>query len=451
MDNYQTFLSRKAVVDAADGLRDIGPIHESLFDFQVALVKWALRRGRAAVFADCGLGKTRIQLEWARQIRGRVLILAPLAVAKQTVREGEKLGLTVEYCRDGKSTAQITITNYEMMEHFNPDDFIGIVLDESSILKSFTGSTRNLIIEKFGHLRFRLCCTATPAPNDYVELGNHAEFLGVMSRTEMLSMFFVHDGGETQKWRLKGHAESEFWKWLCSWAVMIRKPSDLGFENNGFHLPPYQIHHVLVDSKSNGEYLFAMEAQTLIERNRARASSVTDRVAAAAKLIKANPGPWLVWCNLNREADELVKLLDSAVNVQGSDSIEDKESGLFGFIDGTYANLISKSSIAGFGLNLQHCCQVAFLGMNDSYEQFYQALRRAWRFGQKNIVQVYIITATSEGASVSNIRRKEADADRMANEMVEHMHDLNTENVRGSQRNISVYNPKTKIQLPSFL
>jgi len=226
--NYADFLEQKRVIDPATGLSVIPTLNPQLFDFQHDIVAWALRRGRAAIFADCGLGKTPMQLEWARHIPGKALVLAPLAVAQQTMREGEKFGIKAKYQRDDKDLGQITITNYEMLEHFNPDDFAGIVLDESSILKSYDGKTRTQIIDSFAKTPFRLACTATPAPNDYMELGNHAEFLGVMSRVEMLSMFFVHDGGETQKWRLKGHAETEFWKWLASWAVMIRKPSGLG-------------------------------------------------------------------------------------------------------------------------------------------------------------------------------------------------------------------------------
>lgn len=264
-NDYAVFLNRKAVVDPHTGLDVVPTLNAALFDFQRDIVTWALRRGRAAVFADCGMGKTPMQLEWAKHVPGDVLILAPLAVATQTVREGEKFGIPVHYCRDQNEVVPgITITNYEMLPHFSPEQFAGVVLDESSILKAYDGKTRTAIIDAFKQTPFRLACTATPAPNDYMELGNHAEFMGVMTRAEMLSMFFVHDGGDTSQWRLKGHAESEFWKWLCSWAVMIRKPSDLGYDDGDFILPEMVMHQVEVRVEDNSiGFLFPMEAQTL--------------------------------------------------------------------------------------------------------------------------------------------------------------------------------------------
>lgn len=256
--SYQKFLESKKIIDIPSGLIEFNDINPRLFPFQRDIVKWALRRGRAAIFADCGMGKTIMQLEWANRIPGNVLILAPLAVSSQTIREGKKFDIEISYARRQEDVkGKITVTNYEMLEHFNPDEFNGIVLDESSILKAYEGKTRNQIISSFSKTPYRLACTATPAPNDYMELGNHSEFLGVMSRTEMLSMFFVHDGGETQKWRLKGHAENDYWRWLCSWAVMIRKPSDLGYEDGKFILPPLNFKEHVIQSKSNGEYLIA--------------------------------------------------------------------------------------------------------------------------------------------------------------------------------------------------
>lgn len=434
MSSYEDFLAHKRVIDPATGLQDVPPLNPQLFDFQRDIVGWALKRGRAAIFADCGMGKTPMQLEWARHIPGNVLILAPLAVAAQTVREGEKFGIAVKYAREQHQAEQgITITNYEMLEHFDPSEFDGVVLDESSILKAYDGKTRTRIIDAFAKTPFRLACTATPAPNDYMELGNHAEFLGVMSRVEMLAMFFVHDGGETQQWRLKGHAESEFWKWLCSWAVMIRKPSDLGYDDGDFTLPEMVMHQstVKVDKPTDG-YLFPLEAQSLQDRLAARRSTITERVEDCAAIVNATKRPFLVWCNLNSESDALVKAIPDAVEVKGSDSNDAKERAMLGFTDGSIRVLVTKPSIAGFGMNWQHCADMAFVGLSDSYEQFYQAVRRCWRFGQHNTVNVHVITAETEGAVVANIKRKEADAMSMAENMVEHMKDLNAEALRGA-------------------
>lgn len=303
IDPYQQFIASKTSTFKGSGIEPSEP-HEMLFDFQRDIVKWALRKGRTAIFADCGLGKTLMQLEWARQIPGRVLILSPLAVAEQTVREGKKIGLDVVYARQS-CDAPITITNYQMLEHFRPEDYDGIVLDESSILKSFEGHFRNQIIESFKQTPYRLACTATPAPNDFMELGNHSEFLGLLTRTEMLSTFFVHDGGDTSKWRLKGHAERDFWKWVCSWAVMIRKPSDLGYDDSTFKLPALRFHQREVEvERCTPGMLFALPAVTMEERRHARSDSVEERVREVAAIVATKPNePWLVWCNLNTESE----------------------------------------------------------------------------------------------------------------------------------------------------
>ena len=438
--NYESFIAAKAVTDPATGLNVIPPLNPMLFPFQQDMVRWALARGRAAIFADCGMGKTLMQLEWAHHIPGEVLILAPLAVSAQTVREGEKFGVKVGYARsDEQIKERITITNYEMLPHFNVDRFTGVVLDESSILKSYDGKTRTAIIDGFAQTPFRLACTATPAPNDYMELGNHSQFLGVMSYTEMLSMFFVHDGGETQKWRLKGHAESEYWKWLCSWAVMIRKPSDLGYEDGDFKLPEMIMHDVTVNvNEPSSGWLFALQAETLQERIAARRDSIAERVAHCAAIANATTKPFLVWCNLNSESDALVRAIPGAVEVKGSDSAESKEKNLLAFSRGELRVMVTKPSIAGHGLNWQHCADMAFVGLSDSYEQFYQAVRRCWRFGQKQSVNVHVICAETEGAVVQNIKRKEREALAMAANMVEHMQDLNKAALHGATKRIKI-------------
>jgi len=442
VSRYTEFIASKAIEDVPSGFNS-AELPEWLFDFQSDIVAWALRRGRAAIFADCGMGKTPMQLAWADAVAshtgGRVLILAPLAVATQTQREGDKFGIDVEYSRTGDTSARITITNYEMMDRFSPDDFAGIVLDESSILKSIGGKTKTAIIERFGTMPYRLACTATPAPNDFMELGNHSSFLGVLSHSEMLATFFVHDGGSTQDWRLKGHAASDFWQWLCSWSVMIRKPSDLGYDDGRFVLPELRTHAAIVDGSESmareAGTLFAMPAVSMDERRRARRDSIKDRVAEAARIANEHPDePCLIWCGLNAESSALAAAIDGAVEVSGSDSAEHKESAMLGFSAGKVRALVTKPSIAGFGMNWQHCARVIFVGLSDSYEQYYQAVRRCWRFGQERPVDVYVVTASNEGNVVANIERKEKDAEHMAVEMVEHMADISSEEIRGTSR-----------------
>jgi len=449
---YEDFVKSKAIVTVPTGIAHPAPTPSMLFPFQADIVRWALRRGRAAIFADCGMGKTPMQLAWADQIPGKVLILAPLAVAQQTVREGRKFGIDLEYSRT-PCDARITITNYEMLDHFDPKEYTGIVLDESSILKSYDGKFRKQIIDWFVDTPFKLACTATPAPNDHMELGNHAEFLGVLTRTEMLSTFFVHDGGDTSKWRLKGHAERDFWRWMCSWAVMIRKPSDLGYEDDKFVLPPMEMHSHIVETLSTPEgALFALEATTLQERQSARKITTEERCRAVADLVAQRPDdPWLIWCNLNDESQTVTKMIPGAVEVTGSDSTETKEERMLGFQSGKYQILVSKPSICGFGMNFQGCSNVAFLGLSDSYEQFYQAVRRCWRFGQSKTVHCHIVTSDTEGAVVENINRKERDAERMAEEMVYHMRDMNSQEIRGSVRTDIEYNPCVEMILPPWM
>jgi hypothetical protein len=351
------------------------------------------------------------------------------------------------------SDARITITNYEMLEHFDPSDYTGIVLDESSILKSYDGKFRNQIIEAFRETPFKLACTATPAPNDHMELGNHAEFLGVLTRTEMLSTFFVHDGGDTSVWRLKGHAQSDFWRLVCSWGVMIRKPSDLGYEDGKFVLPPLEMHQHIVETLSTPEgALFALEATTLQERQQARKITTKERCQAVAELVNSKPDePWLIWCNLNEESQTVTRMIPGAVEVTGSDAPEVKEGRMLGFTRGEAHKLTSKPSICGYGMNWQHCANVVFLGLSDSYEQFYQAIRRCWRFGQTRTVNCHVVTSDIEGAVVENIKRKEADAARMAEEMVAHMRDINEADIRGVVRTADEYRPQIEMELPLWM
>ena len=455
--SYHDFLARKAVMDPPTGLSDLPTLPDALFDFQADIVRWALRRGRAALFAGTGLGKTLMALSWAdaivRATGQKVLILTPLAVAAQFIREADKFGIPAKQARNqGEVEAGVTVTNYEKLEHFDLSAFGGVVLDESSILKAYDGKTRTQLIDACQQIPYRLAATATPAPNDFMELGNHAEFLGVMSYTDMLAMFFTHDGGETQKWRLKGHAEGAFWRWMCSWSVMLRHPRDLGYEVAGFDLPPLQQqqHTVEVEYKPNGDTLFPLEARTMSERIKARKDTVADRVAKAASLTPGDR-PMVWWCNLNAESEALAKAIPGAVEVRGSDSEAEKERKLIGFSTGAFSTLITKPSICGFGMNWQHCADTGFVGLNDSFEQVYQAIRRFWRFGQTKPVNVHFIAAETEGAVVANIRRKEADAERMAKAMVAHMADLSSQTIRGATRDRPDYQPTEPVRLPAWL
>lgn len=640
MSEYETFMKGKRREFTGVGINvPVDTISDQLFDFQRDIVRWALAKGRACVFAGTGLGKTAMQVEWARIVHEHtgqdVLILAPLAVAQQTVREGAKFGVTVTYCRDQSDVRTgVNVTNYERLHLFDADTFVGVVLDESSILKSFSGATRNEIITSFSLTPFRLACTATPAPNDYMELGNHAEFCGVMSRTEMLAMYFVHDGGETQSWRLKGHAETEFWRWVCSWAVMLGNPSDLGYDGSAFDLPSLTMHHVVVEStEATPGMLFAVEAQTLSERRQARRASLRERVQRTADLVNVSHGilsstgsvcdklaacgsqntpnadelsttpmqtngrdgshsrahqkktantcasttnptknntrstnatmptsatgndasatpailssesdvknshaigirdesethdfgqtsesaplntthysrnktddarsvdpiwvmergegspstiairpaqcadfsvplatsglansettprscnaqsptspsnqpleAWVIWCDLNDEQRALERAFgDRAISVHGSLPAEEKEARLWSWLNGDRPILICKPSIAGFGINMQHCANVAFVGLSDSWEQYYQAIRRCWRFGQTREVNCYVVTSQAEGAVVANIERKERDAARMLSGMLSQMADLNRANLTVTERSMDEY------------
>lgn len=438
--NYEDFVqSKRAYVPASGFEVDVNAISPQMFPFQRDIVRWALRRGKAAIFADCGMGKTPMQLEWARHVvdhtRRKVLILAPLAVSHQTAREGVKFGIPVHVARHGSDLRSgINITNYDRLSHFNPDDFGGIVLDESSILKAQFGLMRHEITDFARSIPYRLAASATPAPNDLVELINHAEFFGIMSEAEIKALFFTQDGNSSNKFRLKRYAEEDFWRWMASWSVALRRPSDLGYADDGLILPPCTVtqHVVDVDAVQAG-MLFAVEAVGLDEQRRARKASLHDRVKMAAQLVNGNDDPWLVWCDLNDESAALAKAIPDAIEVVGSDSPEHKEDAMLGFAEGRYRVLVTKPSIAGWGMNWQHCANVVFVGLSHSYEQYYQAVRRSWRFGQKRAVSVHVITSTADGSVVANIERKEQQAMEMFDRIVRHM-SINTDLVGQATR-----------------
>jgi len=456
LGDYETFVKCKASAHISAGFEP-GDLPNHLFDFQTEIVKWACLRGRAAIFADTGLGKTAMQTAWADQVvkntDGRVLILAPLCVAQQTVEEAARWGIHITYARSQEQTdAKIVITNYEMVDKFNPADFAGVVLDESSILKSHDSKTRAKLIEMFQMVPYRLSCTATPSPNDHMELGNQAEFLGVMTATEMLAMFFVHDGGDTSQWRLKGHGKSRFWEWMSTWSVCIRNPSDLGFDGSRYVLPGLNLkEHVIESTEPLEGQLFAGIAQTLSERRDAKRKSMADRIKLTADLINGHDRPAIVWCHMNAESEALAKSIPDAVEVTGSMTADQKEAAIMAFTHGEKRVIVTKGSIAGFGMNWQHCADMVFAGLDDSFETFYQCVRRCYRFGQSKVVNVHLVSAESEGAVKANLERKQQQANDMAESMVSHMRELTKQKIHGVARDDVKYTPNISIQIPSWL
>ena len=369
-----------------------------------------------------------------------VLILTPLAVAFQFIKEAERIGIDdIEHSKDGKFRKKIVVCNYERLHLLNPDDFAGVMLDESSILKNFAGKTKDDILAFIKRVPYRLLSTATPSPNDFAELGNQCEFLGVMTRTEMLATYFINDAGDTGTWVLKGYGASRFWEWMGTWSVVLRNPSDLGFDGSRYELPAPQYFEHVVETEQSGD-LFAKPAVTMLERRKAQRDSIQARCEALASVVNADVGePWLIWCHLNDEAELLREMIPGSVNVQGSDSPESKTKNLMGFADGTIRVLISKPKIAGYGMNWQHCARMAFVGLDDSFEKFYQAVRRCYRFGQKRNVHVHIFTAENEGQILANIKRKEADHHKMSAEMVDYMRDIMNAELKGTVNIVDEY------------
>ncbi len=436
--NYLDFLGKKTHSGAMDGFEPLS-IPDFLFDFQKDLTAWAIRKGRAAIFADCGLGKTPMQLVWAdniiRKENGNVLIITPLAVSAQTVREGKKFGIECHKSMEGKVDKGITVTNYERLHYFDPSDFVGVILDESSILKNYSGSRRAEITEFMKKMKYRLLCTATAAPNDYTELGTSSEALGIMGFMDMLSMFFKNDqhtcdtarhwasnGGGASKWRFKRHAEIPFWKWVCSWARAVRKPSDLGYDDGRFVLTPLVEEETVIHcSRPLNGRLFVEPAMGLFEQREERRMTIRERCESAAAKVNGNSIA-VVWCHLNDEGDLLADMIDGSVQIKGSMSDEKKEAALIDFADGNIRVLVTKPKISAFGLNWQHCAHMSFFPSH-SYEQYYQAVRRCWRFGQDKPVKVDIITTEGELNVLKNLQRKAEAADRMFDNLVGFMND----------------------------
>ena len=421
MTTYAEFLATKERTVLPVG-RTVPPgaIHPRLHDWQAEIVEWAVRTGRCAIFADCGLGKTYMQLEWARLSGDMALIVAPLSVARQTMREAKALDIDARYVRRmGEVTGPgVWVTNYEMLDHFDASAFDAVVLDESSILKNVDGKTRQRLTKQLGAVPARLACTATPAPNDVAELCNHAEFLGVMPRNEMLAAFFVHD---EVGWRIKGHATQPMYRWMAGWAVALRKPSDIGYDDTGYDLPALTIRSEVVDVEivPDGQ-LFAVDLGGIGGRASMRRHTLDARVARTVELVEGNDDQWIIWCGLNAEADAITAAIPDAVNVDGSLDPERKAELLEAFQDGQVRVLVTKPAIAGFGMNFQNAHRMAFVGLSDSYEAYYQAIRRCWRFGQQHPVEAVVVVSAIEQQIVDNVRRKEQEAAITTAELVTH-------------------------------
>lgn len=458
---YTEFLERKRVTVQPAGFEPT-ELHPAAFPHQRDITRWGCRRGRAAIFADCGLMKTGMELMWGDQVTRHtqvpVIHFAPWLVAEQTAAEARDLwGITVTLCASQADVRPgINLTNYEKAHKFDPRCFAGITADESGILKAYDGKTRNQIVEFSRSIPYRLAGTATPSPNDYTELGNHAEFLGIMSMNEMLATFFVHDGGETSKWRLKGHAEQQFWKWLSSWAVCMRRPSDLGYSDVGFELPELKIiPHVLDCGPSEG-FLFPVEARTLQERRNARRSSIDGKVSAIAAMVNADADQWIVWCGLNDESEALAKAIPDAVEITGKTAVADgqekkRRDAMEDFIAGRKRVLVTKGKIAGWGLNLQFSHKMAHCSLSDSWEELYQEVRRQLRFGQKCAVESHVFLSELEMGVYRNLERKRRDSERMAAALVEHMRDFSQREIKGVAKEEIEYRPTQAVQIPEWL
>lgn len=453
MKDYQEFLAQKHVRHLPSGISvahdDINP---AMFAFQNDMVRWCLERGRSCLAANTGLGKTFMELEWAKQIGQRTLLLAPLGVAKQTERESAKFGYDAKYRRDESETGteQIVITNYERLHLFDASRYGAVVPDEASIMKSFTGATRNMLMDMFAKTPYKLPSTATPSPNDYMELGNLSEFVGAMSRTEMLAMFFTHDGGSTSEWRLKGHCEDKFWDWCATWMCAVQKPSDLGYDDGAYELPAlHHIEHVVDSDNTDDTVLFAQEALTLADQRVSKRKSQSKRIDAVAELIASqHDKQWLIWCELNDEGDALTKAINGSVQIAGRHTEEFKEKSMMDFIDGNIQHVVTKSSIFGWGMNLQNCSRQAFSSVTHSFEGKYQAIRRSWRFGQTDEVFIHQFLAEQERAIMRNLKRKEHAAEKQSAAMVAQIQSANGLSKSASTR---TQYPTISMEVPKWL
>ena len=445
MDDYYKFLDSKRQLSGEYGFNPVY-MPDQAFDFQKSLIEWACVKGRSAIFADCGLGKSLMQLAWAQNVvqktNKNVLILTPLAVSHQTVKEGSKFGIECAKSSDGSVKSKITVTNYERLHYFDSSNFVGVVCDESSILKNYSGKIRSQVTEFLRPVKYRLLCTATAAPNDWMELGTSSEALGYLKRVEMLANYFSHDGGDTSKWRIKGHAAgARFWEWVSSWAKAVRRPSDLGHSDEGYKLPLLKVRsHVVESTNKLDGFLFSVPAVTLDEQREERRSTIESR-CEMVKTLTENQNQSIAWCHLNSESEYLKKIIRGSVEVKGSSTEEEKEEAFENFEAGKIKVLITKPSIAGFGLNWQSCNHMTFFPSH-SFEQWYQSIRRCYRFGQKKDVIVDVVSSESESNVYDNLQRKQRQAVEMFDKMIEHM---------SPKKRDSKTTKKESIKLPSFV
>ena len=459
---YHELIASKRVAFEAHGLQSVPDLNPAMFDHQRHATEFALRAGCSAMFLDTGLGKSLCALEWGRVVLEHtnkpVLMLAPLAVAQQHAREADRFGIDAQVVRssDEMGPKRIYVTNYDRLDRFDPARFGGVILDESSVIKSFTGKTTRKLIDAFAHTPFRLACTATPAPNDHTELGTHAEFLGVMRRDEMLPIWFINDTADTGRWRIKGHARENFWSWVASWARCVSRPSDLGFSDDGFELPPLTVTHHEVEAdrtidtgaeKDGQARLFRIPETSATSIHKEKRLTISDRADRVARVLEAEPDQaWIVWVDTDYEADAVMARLPGAIEVRGSQSIEEKERRLVSFSEGRSRVIVTKPSLAGFGLNWQHCARQCFAGISFSYEAWYQAIRRSWRFGQTRPVHVHVVCADTERAIWTVVERKSGDHEAMKCEMVAAM--------RRSMRvekSCKLYKPTQEATLPAWV
>ncbi len=460
--NYNQFLKTKQIKNIKAGFDiSIDELNPRLFNWQKLIVRWSLKKGKCCLFEDCGLGKTLQQLEFAYQVNKHtnkpVLIISPLAVAEQTQREGRKFGYEVNIFREQSDIINgINITNYDIVNHFDSDAFSGVVLDESSIIKSYNGHTKQLLVDKFINTPFKLCCTATPSPNDFTELGNHAEFLGIMSRTEMLATFFIHDGGSTKDWRLKGHAKEKFFEWVAQWACCLNNPKEIGFDGSNYTLPDLTyIQHIVKSDKledDNGQLMMLPQTNlTLSERRKARKDSIKKRIELAAQIANSYNGQSLIWVDYNDESTLATELIKGAVEVKGSDIAEHKAKAMLSFADGQVRCLVSKPKIAGWGMNWQNCNNIIFAGLSDSFESFYQAVRRCYRFGQLKDVTVHIIVSDAEETVKNNIERKQAQAEKLKTELVKYTKDILNAEIHSTVKITEKYYATKILEVPEWV
>ena len=462
LSEYHRMIASKRIAAVPTGIRRTPELNPAMFDYQAACTQFALRAGRSALFLDTGMGKSLCALDWGRcvveETNKPVLMLAPLGVVHQHLAEAEKFGIEAKISRTGvpPTSPHIVITNYDRLERFEPDNYGGVILDESSVLKSFSSVTTKKLTQAFAQTPFRLACSATPAPNDHTELGTHSEFLSVLPLSQMLVRWFLHDSADTETWRLKGHAVRDFWDWVASWARCLSKPSDLGYSDDGFEMPPLNVHKHIVEAdrsedagaEKDGQFrLFRLPDTSATSIHKEKRLTKEKRAEKIAELIAREPDEaWIIWVDTDYDADAIKALIPNANEVRGSMSPDVKEDRLNSFTNGQSKIMLTKASIAGFGLNWQHCARMAFMGLSFSYENYYQAIRRCWRFRQKRAVEVHIVCADTEASIWDVVSRKSGDHDRMKREMSAAM-----ARAHQSHEVLATYNPELEAALPKWL